>query len=171
MPGLRQRRGAVSRERARVQVDLLGRKRALQHALARAGIDTKPAARRRRIFFLEGERDVEHVTRLVAELEVGAGGRGQTQNCRGCQERPPHRCPANRFASIDESEWRRGQGGSVIPGRRVTASPESITTALSISLGGSTMARFVVMDSGPRFPLGRNDSELKRAPPLLRGRR
>jgi len=98
MAGLRQRRGAIGGVGAGVDVDLLGLRGALHHAFALAGLDAEPAARRRRAFFLQAEREIEHVARLVAELQVGARGCGQADKSRHCrQERPPHRSPANRL--------------------------------------------------------------------------
>ena len=48
--------------------------RALQHAAAQAGLDAKPAARGHRPLVLQGERKIEHITRAIAQPQVGAHG-------------------------------------------------------------------------------------------------
>ena len=50
---------------------------ALQHGAALAGIEPEPAAGRGRALVLDPDRGLDHVAHAVAELQVGARGRGQ----------------------------------------------------------------------------------------------
>src|SRR4029077_5438774 len=123
---LRQRRGAVGGQRTGVQIDLVGRDRALQHATARAGVHAEPAARRGGALLLEREREIEHVARLVAELQVGARGQREPHDGSHCQEEArSHLTPRIARCSIDESDWWRRQDVSLtqLSSRASEASP------------------------------------------------
>ena len=73
---LRDRRGAVDAERARVQQDAVGGQRALQHHAAGGGIDPEPAARGGRGFFVDADRGLDHIAHAVAEFQIGERGQG-----------------------------------------------------------------------------------------------
>ena len=73
---LRDRRGAVDAERARIQQDAVGGQRALQHHAAGGGIDPEPAPRRGRRLVVDADRGLDHIAHAVAEFQVGERGQG-----------------------------------------------------------------------------------------------
>ena len=104
-----------------MEVDPLGLRRTLQHGPALAGIDAEPAARRRGVLVLKREREIEHIARLVAQLEIGGGRRGQAEGGQQAQDKRArlHRAPHRRIANPLSMNWIGGGGKvfCVIPGR------------------------------------------------------
>src|SRR5205085_10479624 len=73
---LRQRRGAVDRQRARMQVELLDLNLAGYDRAALSGIDPEPAPRRGGALVVDRYRGLDHIAHAIADLQVGARRRG-----------------------------------------------------------------------------------------------
>src|SRR5213595_382294 len=69
--------------------------------LALALEEKDAAARRGRVLFLERQREIEYVAGLVAELEVGARGRGHAEEDQQAKDERArlHRAPHRRIAN------------------------------------------------------------------------
>jgi hypothetical protein len=80
---LRDRGGAIHRQRAGVEQDAIGGQGALEHDPARRRIDPKPAPRRGRRLVVDADRGFDHIAHVIAEFQVGARGGGGREQCDG----------------------------------------------------------------------------------------
>ena len=83
VPGLRQRRAAIHRQRAGMDVEGFARQRALDHRAALARVDPEPAAGRRRALVLDRDRRLDHIAHAAANLQIGA------RRLREARSKPP----------------------------------------------------------------------------------